>query len=306
MRPAIRWLEKVKNSKAFAILILYGMITGLFTLFFFLVWPTLREQLNSFVNSLPQLAADFQKQFSQLQQHGLLQGMQFNNLSLTSKLSEYIADGINAASAYVSGAVSFVTTIVVVTGTVPIMLYYLLKQDQEFYRKSLRLTPGKYRRDLSGMLLEIDRILSEFILGRFTLCLLLGGMIYIGFLIIDLPYSLLLALFAALMNLIPYIGQIIGLIPALIVAFIDAPSMAIWVIVIHFAAQQIEGNLLSPHIYGRKLNIHPMTTITLLLVAGSIGGIVGIMTAIPFYLIVKIIVVKLYRFYQKRKQEHVS
>lgn len=302
LRPAAHWLQKLKISKPFAILILYGIIAGLFTLFFLLVWPTLRGQLNGFINSLPQLAADFQKQFSRLQQHELLQGLNLNDPNLTTKLSEYIAQGIDAASTYVSGAVSFVTTIVIVIGTVPIMLYYMLKQDKDIYRKTLQITPGPYRRDLRGTLLEIDRILSEFILGRFILCLLLGGMIYLGFVIINLPYSLLLALFAASMNLIPYIGQVLGLIPALIVAFIDAPSMVIWVIVIHFAAQQIEGNLLSPHIYGRKLNIHPVTTISLILVGGSIGGIIGIMTAIPFYLIAKVIAVKLYRFYRKRKK----
>ncbi|RXZ80684.1 AI-2E family transporter [Paenibacillaceae bacterium] len=302
MRPFVGWLQKMKIKKMFAILILYGVIAGVLILFFFLVWPTLRLQLTGFIDSLPQLATDFQKQFEEFQKHDLLQGVNLNDSNLTTKLSDYVAQGINAASNYVSGAVSFVTTFVIVVGTVPIMLYYMLKQDTDAYKITLRSIPVRYKREVRTTLLEIDRILSEFILGRVILCLLLGGMIYIGFLIIGLPYSLLLALVAAVLNLIPYIGQVIGLIPALIVAFIDAPSMVIWVIVINFIAQQIEGNLLSPHIYGRKLSIHPVTTITLILIAGSIGGIIGIMIAIPFYLIVKVIAVKLYRYYVHRKK----
>ncbi|GGF89432.1 AI-2E family transporter [Paenibacillus abyssi] len=305
LRPFVSKLHHLKMNKALAILLLYALMAGLFILFLFLVWPTLKSQITSFVESLPLLATDFQNQLQQLQNSEIVQGVDINESSLMNKLTDYLSDVINSASEYVSGAVSFITTFIIVISTVPILLYYMLKQDKEAYRKILHTFPPRLRSETRDTLLQIDKILSEFILGRVVLCVLLGIMVYIGFLIIDLPYSLMLALIVAFFNLIPYIGQILAMIPCLIVAFIDSPSSVIWVILIIMIAQQIEGNLLSPHIYGRKLDIHPVVTILLILIAGTISGIIGIMVAIPVYLIAKVILAKLYHhFIEPKISEH--
>ncbi|UVI31640.1 AI-2E family transporter [Paenibacillus spongiae] len=106
-------------------------------------------------------------------------------------------------------------------------------------------------------------------------------------------------------NLIPYIGPILGAIPCVIVAFTDSPSMVAWVLIVTIVAQQVEGNLLSPLIYGKRLEIHPLTTIILLLVAGKIAGILGFILALPFYMVVKIIVVRIYRLFLAEKVEEL-
>jgi predicted PurR-regulated permease PerM len=139
----------------------------------------------------------------------------------------------------------------------------------------------------------------------FNILILLGVLLYIGFMIIGLPYALLLAVIATVLNIIPYIGQFLGAIPCLIVAFIDAPSMIIWVLIVTVIAQQIESSFLSPHIYGKRLDIHPLTTIILLLVAGDIVGILGVILAIPAYMVVKIIVVRIYRIFLAEKFEEL-
>ncbi|MBD2846964.1 AI-2E family transporter [Paenibacillus sp. IB182496] len=295
LRPLVGMLGRFKLKKPLAILMLYAALAGLFTLFFFLVWPTLRQQTIDFANSLPGVVLDVREQLLRLQDNELVRNVDLRDSDLTSRLSDYVSDLVDTVSTYISSAVSFFTTLVIVVSTVPILLYYMLKEDKSAYRSLMRHLPSPYKREVRDTLLQIDRILSEFILGRVILCFLLGVMIYAGFLIIDLPYSLLLALLLAVLNLIPYIGQFIGMIPALTIAFIDSPTSIIWVLLIVNIAQQIEGNLLSPHIYGRKLDIHPMMTIVLLLIAGSIGGIIGIMIAIPVYLIGKVIAIKLYR-----------
>ena len=301
LRPIVGRLQKWKVPRAVGILLIYAVLSGILVLFFFLVWPTLQKQTYDFVNSLPQLANDVRQQINQLQNQELLQGVNLNDSSLTDRLTDYLSDAINYVSDYISGAVSFITTFAIVIGTSPILLYYMLKQDRAGCRKLIRSMPRNWRHEGRKTLLEIDRILSEFILGRVLLCFLLGAMMYGGFLLVGLRYSLLLAIFAAIVNLIPYIGQLIGMVPVVIVAFIDSPTTVIWVLLINLIAQNIESNLLGPHIYGRKLDIHPVTTILTILIAGSIGGIVGIMTAIPLYMITKVLAKKLYTFLIERR-----
>ncbi|MNJ69487.1 hypothetical protein D3C77_658430 [compost metagenome] len=82
--------------------------------------------------------------------------------------------------------------------------------------------------------------------------------------------------------------------------------MAMWSIVVVVAAQQIEGNLISPYIYGKTVSIHPLTTVILLLIAGDFGGILGLILAIPAYLIVKIVIVQLYKILFVSKKEVIE
>ncbi|GJM80602.1 hypothetical protein HMSSN139_30980 [Paenibacillus sp. HMSSN-139] len=121
-----------------------------------------------------------------------------------------------------------------------------------------------------------------------------------------MPYPLLLAVVGALFNFIPYFGALLGAIPCVIVAFTVSPSMVVWVIIIVVVAQQIEGNLISPYIYGKTINIHPLTTIVLLLVAGDFGGILGMILAIPIYMTLKIIVLKAHKLYFAEKIEELT
>ena len=153
------------------------------------------------------------------------------------------------------------------------------------------------------MLSDIDSALSNFIIGKVILNLVLSILMYIGFLIIGLPYSLLLTLISFILNFIPYVGALLAAIPVVIVGFIESPSIAIWSVVVIVIAQQIQDNILTPVIYGKQLDIHPLTTIILLLVGGDFYGILGVLLAIPAYMVLKIIVIRVYELFLAEKVE---
>ncbi|HIS89609.1 TPA: AI-2E family transporter, partial [Candidatus Avigastranaerophilus faecigallinarum] len=96
-----------------------------------------------------------------------------------------------------------------------------------------------------------------------------------------------LGIVAGLTNIIPYIGPYIGIAPALFVALTMAPNKIIWVIVVVIVVQQVDGNIVYPNIIGKTLQIHPLTIIMLLLAAGHIAGIGGMILCIPFYAVIK-------------------
>lgn len=296
-RPAVGLLHKWRLPKPAAILLLFLLVGGLISLFLALVWPTLQKQSMEFINNLPSLANSIQQQLNLLAKHRIV-GSMMENVDLSSKVSEYLEQGVNTATDYLSNAVSWITSFIVIVSTVPVLLYYLLKEDKKGYTSLVRLLPKKYRADAIAIVHETDKMLSEFVLGRVVCCLLLGSLVYIGFLIVDLPYSLLLALVVAVLNMIPYIGSIIGAIPCVLIALTDSFATAVWVLLIILAAQQIEGNLISPHIYGRTLHIHPLTTVLVVLVAGSVTGVVGVMISIPVYMAAKIILLRIAERYE--------
>lgn len=305
LRPIVKLADHRNINRVISILVIYLLIAGLFTLFLIVVWPPLRTQIESFIGNLPQLVESIQHQITVLQENPYIAKISSDNPDITNKITEYINAGIENISNYVSHFLSLLNNIVVIIGTVPILLYYLLKQDNRITPAASKIVPKRYRRDSEQVIKELDSALSGFISGRMLSSLLLAVMFLIGFLIIGLPYTLLLAIVGAAFNLIPYFGALLGSIPTIIVAFTVSPSMVLWVIIIIIIAQQIEGNVISPYIYGKTINIHPVTTIVLLLLAGDFAGILGMLLCIPIYVMVKIIVVRVYKLFMAQKVEEM-
>ena len=110
-----------------------------------------------------------------------------------------------------------------------------------------------------------------------------------------------MALIVAVTNIIPYVGPFLGGAPAVLIALFDSPTKALLVIVVITIAQQLEGNVLSPLILGKKLDTHPATIIILLLVAGNLAGILGMILAIPTYAVSKTIILNFVNFLRLRK-----
>lgn len=297
LRPIVQFLERKGWNRMLSILAIYLLFAGVVTVFLIVVWPPLQKQVTDFVNNVPLLLRELQAQFNEIRQSRLFSMFSEQNAQISNKLTEYINSVIEAATKSISHVVTFLNDFFIVVGTAPILLYYMLKQDDRVTPTLTRMLPKRYRRDGEQVIHEIDNGLKGFIAGRMISAVLLAVMGFVGFWLIGLPYPLLLAIVGALFNFIPYFGPFLGAIPCVIVAFTESTSMVIWVIVIVVVSQQIEGNLISPYIYGKTINIHPLTTIILLLIAGDFAGILGMILAIPVYMMAKIIIVRMYQLY---------
>lgn len=103
-------------------------------------------------------------------------------------------------------------------------------------------------------------------------------------------YAFLFGVIAGFTNLIPYLGPYLGLAPAVFVTVFDEPVKALLCCLVVLVVQQIDGNIIYPNVIGKSLQIHPLTIIIVLLVAGNIAGLLGIFLGVPFYAIAKTIV----------------
>ncbi|NWL87885.1 MULTISPECIES: AI-2E family transporter [unclassified Paenibacillus] len=301
LRPIVIYLEEKRMNRVLSILLIYLMFAGVITVFLVVVWPPLEHQITEFINNVPKLINGLQAQMNEIRENRYFSMFNESDLSITNKLMEYANSAIQAASGYISHVFSFLNDFVIVVGTVPIMLYYMLKEDRRVRPMLVSALPSKYHEDGDQVLQEIDGMLRGFIAGRMIDAVVLTVMSLVGFWIIGLPYPLMLSLVMGLFSFIPYFGTLLGAIPSVIVAFTISPAMVIWVIVVVVVSHQIEANLISPYIYGRTINIHPLTTIILLLIAGDFAGILGMLLAIPVYMMMKIIAIRAFKVYNIHK-----
>lgn len=142
----------------------------------------------------------------------------------------------------------------------------------------------------------MNHALSAYIRGQIFVAVCLGILLFIGYLIIGLPYALLLAVIAMVTNVVPYLGPIIAISPALVIAFVTSPFMVLKLAIVWVIVQLLEGKVISPQVMGKSLHVHPITVIFVILTAGNLFGIIGIILAVPGYAILKVIVTHVYRF----------
>jgi predicted PurR-regulated permease PerM len=290
--PIQRFLVKRKFPRWASILtILVGLLAVIWIVVAF-IGPLVTKQVNNLVENAPVILAE-------------LDVMKDNVLQYQENLPEKFQDSIDsAAESLLAIATGFLSWIVQFLQSflqglfmlilVPFFFIYMLKDHEKFAPFIYGFFSGKRKEWVQKTLQDIDHVLRSYIQGQLLVSVFVGVMLLIGYLIIKLDYALLLAIFGLFMNLIPFIGPWISVIPAIIIAFIQDPTLVIWVGVIMLAAQQIESNLITPNVMGKSLDIHPLTVITVILAAGNIAGFLGIILAIPTYAVGKAIVKNIY------------
>ncbi|MCE5316085.1 MAG: AI-2E family transporter [Parachlamydia sp.] len=196
--------------------------------------------------------------------------------------------------------ISTLTNIAISLVLTPFVLFYFLRDDSLFSRFVLRFVPNQFQEEATKILQDIDVTLSEFILGQLTVVGVIGFFLLCGYLVIGLPHALLLALFAMIFYVIPILGTFIAIIPAILVALNVSLAMVIKVIVVVGMAHLLEINFITPRLMSQRLKIHPLTIILLLLAAGSLYGIFGLLIVTPTYAILKVIIWNLYKISRLR------
>lgn len=195
---------------------------------------------------------------------------------------------------------STLTNVLVTLITFPFILFFLLKDGDRFKRFCVKLLPPRYRDDANQILHNMDVQVGSYIQGQIIVATCIGLLLFIGYLIIGLDYAITLAIIAAVTSVVPYLGPMIAISPAIIIALVASPFMILKLAIVWAAVQFLEGNFISPNIMGKTMQVHPLTIIIVLLVAGNLFGVVGVILGIPGYAILKVIVVHVYNKFKQR------
>lgn len=310
LNPIVNFLQRKKVPRLLAILIIYVVFIGILVLAIGNLVPALTKQFTALANALPGYADKALKFFDNMakssqfkwvmeQQNDFLDTVKQKLIQFANTLPDRITGGI-------TNILGVFANIAVILATVPFLLFYMFKDGHKFPKALSKFLPATYRDAGLSILKETGETLSAYIQGQVIVALSVGTLAFIGYAIIDLPFALVMALIVAFTNIIPYVGPIIGGAPAVIVALFDSPTKALLVVIIIVIAQQVEGNVLSPLILGKSLDTHPATIIIILLAAGNLAGVLGMVLAVPFYAVVKTIVLNVVKFLRARKMATIS
>ncbi|GGN55751.1 AI-2E family transporter [Oceanobacillus indicireducens] len=304
LNPIVNLLERFRIKRIWGIIILILAIAGILTGVVLLTAPLIETQINDLIRNFPNYLTQLGETITNWVQSSFLapyyeEGYNWvaDNLSdLPGIVGGYLINAFESVQTFASA----VTNIVVAIVTFPIILFFLLKDGGRFKNYFLTLLPPAFRKDVSRILHNMDTQVGSYIQGQIIVATCIGILLYIGYLIIGMPYALTLAIIAAVTSVVPYLGPTIAILPAIIISIVDSPFMLLKLAIVWAAVQFLEGNFISPNVMGRTMQIHPLTIIVVLLVAGNLFGIVGVILGIPGYAILKVLVQYLFDKFKQR------
>lgn len=307
-RPIVRLLNK-KMSRTLAILLVYVGILGLGSGLISFIGPELQRQFSNLIVSMPVIIRDLQLLIASIQENEFIQrfglGDFFNWEDRIEEIGVVVAGLVGEIISNTMGFIGTVFSTLLILIIVPFILFYLLKEGERLPNYLLNFINEDKQDKVKPILTNMDETLSNYIQGVLIVCSFIGVLYYIGFSSIGLEFALILAMVGMVTNIIPYVGPWIGAVPSVIVGLLHSPMQALLVLIIVVVIQQIESIFVQPQIIGRKMSIHPVTVMALVLVAGRFIGIVGMVLVIPTYAIGKVIVTHLYRLWKVRKEEKI-
>jgi predicted PurR-regulated permease PerM len=310
LNPIVDFLQRKKVPRIIAILLIYVAAVLLIVLAIGNLVPTINKQFAALTMAIPGYANETINFFNNLThttQFQWVTGAQINLLgTIEHKLISYANNFPEMITASLTNIFGVIANITVILATVPFLLFYMLKDGHKFPIALSKFFPSTFKDEGLNILKETGETISSYIHGQVAVALTVGVMVLIGYFIINLPFALVMGLVVAVTYFIPYIGLFLGATPAVIVAFFDSPTKVLLVLLVIIISQQIESNLLSPLILGKSLDIHPATIIILLLAAGNLAGVLGMILAVPTYAVVKTIVLNAIKILKARKKASIS
>jgi predicted PurR-regulated permease PerM len=196
---------------------------------------------------------------------------------LAGSILDALRRGLFATFGAVSNTISLILGFVVI----PFWLFYLLNDQARVQRSAVQILPDRYRDEILAVYRLVDRILSAYLRGQLLLCLFVGAMATLGLTIVGVDFALLLGLIAAIFEILPYVGPILGAIPAVLVALLESPTTALWTVLVFFIVQQIENVLLVPRVAGNSVKLHPAMIMLVLVIGNQVAGLWGMLLAVP-------------------------
>ncbi|APH03850.1 AI-2E family transporter [Bacillus weihaiensis] len=304
--PVVTLLERGKVPRTLAILIPYIVFIGVFSGLIAFIGPIVADQVSDLVENFPRYVEEMTAYILEMSKTSAFTWvMEQEYISLDeieNTLTGFATDLPKNITQSFTAVIGVVTNITLTVITVPFILFYMLKDGHKLPTAAVKILPGTYRAEGLKIFRDLYETLAAYIQGQVIVSLAVGIGCFIGYTIIGLDYALVLGIVVAVANIIPYLGPFIGAAPAVIIALLDSPAKAIFAALVVTIVQQIDGNFLSPLIIGKRLNTHPLTIILLLIGAGSFGGVIGMILAVPTYAVLKAITLNVIRLVKLRKR----
>lgn len=306
LKPLVEYLHKKLHWKrTTAVLVVFLLLIASVVLIVGTIIPGLVSQITELIKNIPGFIQDIGTWLEKNSAKFMVNKEEIETFMATTDMS-ISSISKNVLTSISTGALSFIGNIVnvlVVAFTVPMVLFYLLKDSGKMVQRVTKAMPLDHQEEVAGLIKKMNQTISSYISGQAIECLFVAIGTFIGYLIIGVDYALLFGFLAGATNIIPYIGPYIGLAPVVFVTAFDSPLTALLACVVVLVVQQVDSNLVYPNIMGKSLDVHPLTIFVILLVAGNLAGLLGMILGVPVYAVTKVIVMYILDIRKLNKQK---
>jgi predicted PurR-regulated permease PerM len=291
IRPAVDWLHRRGIPRAPGIIIIYILIAALVIGFLAMILPLLADQATEISRTIPEYYSGFRSALINsgnrlLQNIGWRLPSEIAILASRNPDTEEMVDQVGQTLLYTN----LVLRGILGTLVVFLLAYYWTQEGNFILRALLRIAPPQRKKSIREFLQLAEMKLGGYVRGQGLLCVAVGVTAFIAYALIGLPYTLVLAVFAGVMEMIPVFGPALGAVPALLVALSIDPSKAIWVVVATGVIQMLENAVLVPRIMKHSMGVNPIIVLLSLIAFGSVFGFVGALLALPLAAIIQLLV----------------
>ncbi|MHB8276932.1 MAG: AI-2E family transporter, partial [Candidatus Humimicrobiaceae bacterium] len=298
--------------KIFAVSITYFIFIAIIFVLLFFIIPLVIEQFKTFVEKIPfylegisKLLNNFLKNNAMLKNLGGIIGTESIPAD-SQEITKYILSGFNLTNINIfQGATTVTKTAfnIILTFIIgPVLGFYILKDTDIIIRTFIKIIPQKYKLQSVTIINKINNVFGKYVRGQMIISLIIGTLCTIVLLILKVDFAVLLGFMAGIFNLIPFLGPVIGAIPAALTALSISPIKALLVVLLFVAVQQIDNYFISPNIMKHQVGVHPGVIIFSLIAGGAIFGWFGLLLAVPTVAIIQ----EILRYYLIEKKQAAS
>ena len=276
--PFVAWFEKRGIPRIVGVLILYLMVIGLAIVLSSLIIPSVSSDLSGLGTYLPKVTQQLSTSLDKVQK-GSPKYFDFvgeiqNILDvLSSYLQQFSQSALNLVVSAFGGLFSFIAVIII--------SFYLSIQKKGIENFLASVVPERFESYVVDLWKRVELKVGFWLQGQLLLALIMGLLVYIGLSLLKVKFALLLAILAMIMEIVPVAGPVLAAIPAILIALIQQPSLALWVTIFYVVAQQFENHVLVPVVLGKTTGLNAVVVILSIMIGFQLSGVVGGLLGVP-------------------------
>ncbi len=310
-------LIKLKVPRVFSTIIAFIILFGIVYLFFATIFPLVSNEVEHLKSVDPtKFTAVFDQQIYYIE-HLLIE----NHLTEQSPgfLKPFLIKELNSfmnqenAENLITGIFSGLTNGIIALFSILFISFFSLKDENLLKKSVANIIPGKYYADYIHVFNNIENLLSRYFIGLLIQATIISTIVSIALMIIGINNYILIGILVGIINVIPYLGQVISVVIALLLGvasnidIISSEQLLFFLIkitAIVVGTQTLDSFIFQPIIFSKSVKAHPLEIFLMVFVGGTIAGPFGMFLAIPVYTILKVTYLGLHRVYIKKKNEH--
>lgn len=280
IEPAVNWLEKQRIPRSLGVILIYVVLILFLALIIRSVIPPMIQQVALLAQNFPSLWSRVIENVDSIQQYSNTQGLTDNIQRVLDGLQSSLSGAATSVYGFVISLFENIVNFIMVL----VLAFYLVVQRDSVSKMFKAVTPARYHGYVVELFHAIQKKIGDWARGQLILGAIIGSLSFVGLIFLLPEYALVLALIAGVTELIPYLGPILGAIPAVFLGFTVAPlslSRGVAVLILYIAIQQLENNFIVPKVMKKQLGLNPVVTIIAMLIGGRMAGIIGLILALP-------------------------